>query len=67
MPIDVGDVTYGGCLGEGPRTNGAWAFELREARIDPESLKENAESGAMATLDVGIVWITPNGVEQSAS
>ncbi len=66
-PIYIGDVDYGGCLGESARTNGAWAFELREAQIDPDSLKEGAEDGATATLGVEVIWIAPNGVEQSTT
>lgn len=63
----VDDAHYGGCVGDGPRDKGAWAFELLGGQADPKSLKQDAENGAVLDLSVGLVWVGPDGATQSTS
>lgn len=68
VSLDATDADdYGACVGEGPRDQGTWAIELMDATIDPDSLKEGAEYGAEASLEIGLVWIGPDGATRSTS
>jgi hypothetical protein len=67
VALTVADAEYGGCVGEGSRAQGTWAFELLSGEVDAESLKEGAENGATATLSVGLVWVGPDGKTASTS
>jgi len=68
-PVGVGaeDADYGGCVGEGPRAQGTWAFELLGGKVWADSIKKGAEYGAAVEVEVGLVWVGPDGATQSTS
>lgn len=66
--LDVRELNaYGACVKEGSLEKGTWAIELVDATIDPDSVKEDAEGGAAASVEVRLVWIAPDGATRSTT